>query len=165
MGQGSTNFSKALYRGNKTKMLRFWPNWCQIVPFDAVSHKQIFFHICDVIVRSTTSILRGQSSDMYIGIMTNLWPLKSSRRLHRRYGKIFCYYLQHQQEQFDTFLFCYPCKRAFEKFVDPWPLLTYISRTKHLTNMILWTFLFLMISGTIWYATWHNSDILIFLYP
>ena len=54
--------------------------------------------------------------------MTNLWPLKSSRRLHRRYG-IFFYYLQHQQEQFDTFLFCYPCKRAFEKFVDPWPIL------------------------------------------
>ena len=34
-----------------------------------------------------------QSSDMYIGIMTNLWPLRSSRRLHRRYGKIFVYYL------------------------------------------------------------------------
>ena len=62
-------------------------------------------------------LLRGQSSDMYIGIMTNLWPLRSSRRFHRRYGKIFLYYLQHQKEQFDTnfvkigaFLFCYPCR-------------------------------------------------------
>ena len=50
IGQGSTNFSKALYKGNKTNMLRFWQNWCQIVPFDAVSHNKIFFHICDLSV-------------------------------------------------------------------------------------------------------------------
>ena len=50
---------------------------------------------------------------MYI---SELWPLRSSRHLNRRYGKIFCYDLQHQKEQFDTnfvkigaYLFCYPC--------------------------------------------------------
>ena len=47
--------------------------------------------------------------------------------------------------------------KGFEKFVDPSPILTYILRTKHLTNMVLLTFLFLMVSGTIWYATWHRS--------
>ena len=46
--------------------------------------------------------------------------------------------------------------RGFENY--PWPILTYISRTKHLTNMVLLTFLFLFVPN--WYATWHYSVIL-----
>ena len=39
----------------------------------------------------------------------------------------------------------YHCTRVSTSCFYPWPILTYISQTKHLTNLALLTFLFLMI--------------------
>ena len=86
---------------------------------------------------------------MYICIMTNLWPQKSSWHLQRRYGKLFFYDSQHQMEQFKTnlvkigacWIFFYPCiYEGFEKFNDPWTILAFISQTKHLKDLVLLTF-------------------------
>ena len=158
---------------------------------------------------------------MYI---SELWPLRSSRHLLSQIWKNILLWLTaskgtiwHQFCQNRSIFVLLPLYRAFEKFVDPWPILQgckwqfvkkkqehgqipskqaeneyncKIRETKKTGNPMqkqenlqhwfwprsrernIWQICscghfcsLFMISGTIWYATWHNLDILIFLYP
>ena len=70
-----------------------------------------------------------------------IWPHRSDRRLHRRYGKLFFLWLVVSKgtiwHQFQSVLTFLPQCKSFEKFVDLGPVLTYISQTKHLTKLFL----------------------------
>ena len=106
--------------------------------------KQWFYLMNNVLSKTwwkRLPLLRGQSSDMYIGVMTNLWPQKSSWHLHRRYGTIFFFYDSHQKDQFETnlvkiraFWICYPCRGVSKSLTTP-DQLRPISRIRKIWQM------------------------------
>ena len=79
--------------------------------------------------------------------------------------QLFFLWLVVSKEQFKTLKIWPLCTGVPNKFFDPWPILTFISQMKYLTNLVLLTFLFLMIQGTIWYPARHYSCILRFWCP
>ena len=148
--------------GNKIKILRFWPNWCKIVPFDAKSWTYIVCHICDVRVNYC---LRSK----IIIPMSQLWPFRSIRPTCRClihiYGKIFFVWLvvlngivwELFRQNRRMLIFCF-YHRGFEKFDDPCP----ISRERNIWQVSCWNVcsLWSQEQFDMLGPTWHYSVIL-----
>ena len=128
MDQGSTHFSNIMYRGNNFKILRFGLNRCQIVPFDAISHKKntlsyLQGHLVTVSVAQRSSFECSHSTAYKLQpgfqnyeatlIDANIWDMTN--------------YSFYRKEQFYTnfvkivaFWNLYSCiQLGFEKCVDP----------------------------------------------
>ena len=155
-------------------MLRFGQTWFQIVPCNATSHKmnKLPYLRCKRLL-----LFRGQR--LFINPMgrsivymaDDLWSHRSSRHLYiADIANYYFYDLWYWKEQLHinfvnigAFSNVYPCTRVLKSLLTPDPFWLLSRKRNPLQNSILLTFLFSMVSGTIWYTGCPKKSVLIIL--